>query len=843
MVEIETVRTLPAGTVTLMFTDIEGSTRLLRDLGPDAYGRALGEHRRCLRAAFTAHSGVEVDTQGDAFFVAFPSAEAAAVAAAEANRALDPGPVRVRIGLDTGTPAQAEGTYVGEVVHRAARIAALAHGGQVLLSAATRELLYESVEVTHLGRHRLKDFSGTVPLYQLGSESFSPLRSRGSLDLPHPATAFLGRGRELFDAVRIIGEHDPQILTVLGPGGSGKTRFAIELGRRLGDTAEGGTVFVPLAPLRDPDLVLPVIASAVGASRADNQTIAARIGEKRTHLLLDNIEQLLPEAAVTLATLCFTASPLRLIVTSREALRIDAEEEFDLPPLAVEEAADLFMTRARVIRPDLERSPAVNQLCLRLDLMPLALELAAARVKLLTPQALLDRLSSRLDLLTGRRDAEPRHATLRTTIGWSYDLLDATEKSLFERLSVFRGGCTLDAAEVVCAADFQVLEALLDKSLLRRRTDDPGADRFWMHESIREFATERCARSPGQQDLCHAHARWLLGLLARGDITTDMHRVRSVDELDLADRELDNIRAALEWTLQHDPVLGLELTVSLEQFWLIRQPVEGETWHRRLLDAAPTASPLLRAGGLRAHGLTKDIVGEYQAAEALYREGLDLLDFSDDTVMTPILRFHMAAAAVHAGEGHRVWPLIDEALATFQRNGWPVRTGQALGYLSMKACDDGDLEKAVALRSESRALMHQAGATFMEARDLYVLAALERDAGNLAAATDAARRSAALAEQLRDPTTAVFATAELACVAAAGANLEAAGRLWGAIEAAEEGPPLGIWPEQRAAYVETLSSVRTPAFERGQTEGHLLSLAEAVATGLDEESLGAEATG
>ena len=371
---------LPSGTVTFLFTDIEGSTRLLHELGPERYAEALAEHRRLLRAAFATHDGVEVDTQGDAFFVAFPTALGAAAAARDSQSALSPGPIRVRMGLHTGTPTLTSEGYVGIDVHRGARVGALAHGGQVLVTEATATLL--DLSLTDLGRHRLKDFDGPARLLQLGTTSFPTLRTPGAVALPTPATRFLGRDRELFDAVALVMERDPAILTILGPGGTGKTRFAVELARLLAEEADGGTTFVPLAPLRDPDLVLSAIAAELGADSAEPRAIAARIGEKRTHILIDNVEHLLPAAAAPLASLADAAPSLRLLVTSREALGVAAESRFDLPPLTLDEAVELFLARGRAVHPALESTGAVETLCERLDRLPLALELAAARTRL-----------------------------------------------------------------------------------------------------------------------------------------------------------------------------------------------------------------------------------------------------------------------------------------------------------------------------------------------------------------------------------------------------------------------------------------------------------------------------
>src|SRR5439155_26261957 len=299
--------------------------------------------------------------------------------------------------------------------------------------------LLDRVSTVDLGLHRLKDFEGAIRLYQIGDGDFPPLRTPGSVELPTPASGFLGRERELYEAVSVVYGKDPRILTVIGPGGTGKTRFAIELARLLADDAQGGTVFVALAPLRDPELVLPAVAERLGAASSDAAAVASRIGERRTRVVIDNAEHLLPDVARPLAELTAISPALRLLVTSREALRVQGEHELDLPPLNESEAVALFVERAQAVRPGVAGSAVVSELCRRLDRLPLALELAAARTKLLAPEALLERLEDRLDLLRGARDAEERHATLRATIAWSYDLLEEDERRLLARLAVFRG--------------------------------------------------------------------------------------------------------------------------------------------------------------------------------------------------------------------------------------------------------------------------------------------------------------------------------------------------------------------------------------------------------------------
>jgi tetratricopeptide (TPR) repeat protein len=469
----------------------------------------------------------------------------------------------------------------------------------------------------------------------------------------------------------------------------------------------------------------------------------------------------------------------------------------------------------------------VDELCERLDRMPLAIELAAARTKLLSPDALLDRIGARLDLFTGSRDADPRHATLRSTIAWSHDLLDEAERRLFARLAVFRGGCTLDSAEAVCEADLIDLQSLLDKSLVRRRSDAGGSDRFWMHETIREFGNEQLAASDEEERIRRGHAEWLVRLVSpRG--APGHHEVRSPEELDLAQRELDNIRAALAWTLDNDPTLGLELTVGLEEFWVIRGPSEGAAWHERLLERAPEAPPALRAAGLRSLAGALDIVGDHDGAAPHYRASFELLAALGDDVEVSNLRFRIGANAVNSGDEKTGWPLIETALEEFRRAGLPFREAQALTYLAWKAQMEGDLELAVRLYSESAGIVHSLGWQWWETYTLTSLAELERQRGNLEAAARHARDALTIGLAISDRRVSIFAAADASTAAAAGAA-DAAGRLWGAIESDEASGSIGQWPKHRPQYVELLLPASGPEFERARDEGHLLSLAEAAA--------------
>jgi len=584
-------RDLPAGTVTFLFTDVEGSTKLLHALGPERYGAALAEHRRIMREAFAARGGVEVDTQGDAFFVAFPSAVGALEAARAITEGLAAGPIRVRMGLHTGTPLLTDEGYIGTDVHRGARIAAAGHGGQVLVSPATVALVGTN-GLSDLGEHRLKDFDQPIPIFQVGDERFPPLKTISNTNLPRLASSFVGRDAEV---VQLTGQvrGGARLVTLTGPGGSGKTRLAIEAATTLVTEFKAGVFWVDLAPLRDPLLVPETIAQVLGAKNG----VSDHIGQREMLLVVDNLEQVV-EAAPGLAALVEACPNLRLLVTSRERLRVRGEVEFRVAPLADADAVELFCTRAQV-QPD----ESVHQLCLALDNLPLALELAAARASVLSPSQILERLSGRLDLLKGGRDADPRQQTLRATIEWSHDLLSPDDKTLFARLAVFHGGWTLEAAGWVTRADLDGLESLVDKSLVRH-----ADDRFSMLETIREYASERLEASEETGDLRRRHAEYFLTLAEEAEPHLRAEELGGGGRarLDLQARELDNSRAALDvLEASDDPQLALRMAGALTAVWansLLANRSTVSEGRRRLgraleLDLSPT---LARAKALGA---------------------------------------------------------------------------------------------------------------------------------------------------------------------------------------------------------------------------------------------------
>jgi predicted ATPase len=658
----------PRGTVTLVFTDIEGSTRLLAELGQDAYREALARHRRVVREAFGRYSGYEVDYEGDAFFYAFASAQGAVSAVAEAMAGLQAGGlIRIRVGVHTGKPGLDPPKYVGLDVHKAARIMSAGHGGQVLLSKTTRDLV--EIDATELGEHRLKDLDGPVPLYQVGDGQFPPLKTISNTNLPRPASTFVGRDQEV-DQVASLIHQGARLVTLTGPGGTGKTRLAIEAASELVPHFKAGVFWVGLATLRDPTLVTETIAQTLGAKDG----LADHIADRQLLLLLDNLEQVI-DCAPNLSTLLSACPNLHLLVTSRELLRIQGETEYPVPPLADPDGLELFTTRAQTNTTD-----TIRQLCHRLDNLPLALELAASWASLLTPEELLERLSERLDLLEGGRDADPRQQTLRATIAWSHDLLTDDEKTLFARLAVFAGGSTLDAAQTIAAADLPTLKALLDKNLLRK-TDD----RYWMLETIREFALERLEDLPDADRTREAHAHYYLRLAREAEVGE--RGDQPVAWWDRLESELANLRAVFEWAeARGDVAVELELGSRLKRFWHARGHLREAK--ERLEDAlarSADAPGLVRAYALRALVVTgfsgeADRVAIRKAAE----EALSLFESAGD-------RAGIARATNDLGVDYSIAGELDRARALYEQTYELAQEAGDTRYMLIAMANLGDV--------------------------------------------------------------------------------------------------------------------------------------------------------
>jgi predicted ATPase len=794
---------LPSGTVTFLLTDVEGSTRLLHELGAVGYAEALGEHRRVIRQACTAERGVEVDTQGDAFFFAFPSAPGALAAATVFTEALASGPIQVRVGLHTGSPLLTDEGYVGDDVHLAARVASCAHGGQIVLSASTAALV-ES-ELRNLGEHRLKDIAEAVPIFQLGSGSFPPLKTISNTNLPRPASSFVGRERELIDVLTRL-ENGARLLTLTGPGGSGKTRLALEAASTLVPEYKAGVFWVGLAALRDPTLVTETIAQTLGAKDG----LAEHIGERELLLLLDNLEQVI-EAAPELASLLEACPNLDLLCTSRELLRVRGEIEFEVPPLAEPEAVVLFCERS-----GLEASEEVTELCARLDNLPLAVELAAARTKALTPAHILERLSQRLDLLKGGRDADPRQQTLRATIEWSYELLSPEEQRLLARLSVFAGGCTLEAAEEVCEAGVDALQSLVEKSLLRFSNG-----RYWMLETIREYARERLGGSNAAEQVRDAHAAWFAALAARAELRGPEHGVW----LERLRAEHANMRVALAWLGERGhAVVELALACDLGEYaYHSGALLEGRRWLDDALAHADGAPPELRARTLAFNGLCAIFQGDLEVADHRTEAGLDLARACDDPLTLGEALRARALFLGHSGDAGAAEDLGDEALQLSRAHGLDALLADLANNMGYDALEQGDLGRAEAFLSESVAAGRARGDAIVLSISLSNLALLEFERGAYERAGGYLTESLRLARQnsLGPASVAALVGAEV-LMAHAGA-MKASARVHGSVERLleETGEPLQR-VEQRVrdgAFARTREALGANETERAASPG------------------------
>jgi predicted ATPase/class 3 adenylate cyclase len=682
--------TRPQGTVTLMFTDIAGSTALLRELG-DRYADELREHRRLMREVFERHHGAEIDTQGDAFFAAFSRASDAVAAAIEAGVRHGGGRVRVRIGIHTGEPALSDLGYVGMDVHRAARISAAASAGQVLLSQQTRELV-ELDDIRDLGVHRLKDV-GELRLYQLGDERFPPIRSIALTNLPESGAAPVGREQELDDLAGMIEAGDTRLVTVSGAGGIGKTTIARALAGRVRDRFPDGVWFVDLSQVSDRDGFEPALAATLG-SRA---TAAEHLRDQVSLLVLDNFEQILP-AAPAVAELIEICPGLVLVVTSREALRLRGEHEYPLASLPDLPAVTLFRRRAQALVPGFQAGDEeLAELCRRLDGLPLAIELAAARVKLLTAEQLHARLDQRFALLTGgARDLPARQRTLEATIDWSYQLLDAKERALFAQLSVFAGDWTLEAAESVCLCSVDAVQSLVDKSLV-----DAGSGRLRMLESIHAYAAARLAELGGEQQLRRRHAAHYAALVERAEpelIGSDPQQA-----VDALSADYDNIRAAIEWCL-HEGAGGEALRIAsrLGMFWFLRSMYgEGIGLLERAIEANDSNDQAALAGALWSAGLMLTLAGDLERSRMLLDRGYALAEGQGDDSMVARYLDILGLHAFFDDDPQEACRLLERSIERAQAAGDHWCLADALGTIGSIYPLIGEHQRAVAAGSQS----------------------------------------------------------------------------------------------------------------------------------------------
>jgi predicted ATPase/class 3 adenylate cyclase len=819
-------RDLPSGTVTFLFTDVEGSTKLLHALGAEGYADALATHRRQLRDAFTRHGGVEVDTQGDAFFVAFPTAPGALTAAKQAGEDLAGGPIRVRMGIHTGTPLLADEGYIGPDVHRAARIAAAGHGGQVLVSAATASLV-GTEELRDLGQHRLKDLSAPERIYQLGDGDFPPLKTLHQTNLPIPATPFLGREQEIAEVMGLVARDDVRLVTLTGPGGTGKTRLALQAAGALTDRFPHGVWWVPLAPLRDPALVLETAAQALGASG----DLAEHIGDKRLLLLFDNFEHLTP-AARDVGGLLGRCPNLELLVTSREALHLDGEWEYAVDPLRRAEAIELFVTRALAARRDFTADGEVALICERLDHLPLAIELAAARVKVLTPRALLERLEQRLPVLSGgARDLPERQRTLRATIQWSHELLTPDERRLFAALGVFRGGCTLEAAEAVAQADLDTLQSLVDKSLVRVR-----GDRFWMLETIREYAVEQLEAFPEADALRRRHATHYLASAEEADANL---RGNPGPWLDALEREHDNLRGALDWLESSgEHQLVLRLAGRLGRFWYSRghrREAMGRLERALEADPSPTAArakALNSAALLNIEGGGDALTARHRAEEALgiHRDLGDEWGIAYSILM-------IGGAYSDAAEWSEGQNCYEESRQLFRELGDEHHVLLATRLLAWMHFEQGDVARARGVHEENLRLARTAGNQRIMGTTLGALGEYDVREGKIADAIPKLKEAYEISRDLGDPAEIAVGLCRFAWALALDGRAEAAARVFARslLVYEEMGVRVPAWvaPMSDECLALIRSQLDDSAFAVASEQGRTMSIEEAVSLAVD----------
>jgi predicted ATPase/class 3 adenylate cyclase len=815
------VTSLPTGTVTFLFTDIQGSTRMLQRLGP-SYPELLAEHHRLLREAIESADGIVVGSEGDSVFAVFASPIAAVTAALAAQGALaeaawpEGAEVRVRMGLHTGEGVLGGPNYVGLDVHRAARISSAAHGGQILLSGTTQTLiertLPEGASLRDLGEHRLKDLDQPEHVFQLAraelQQDFPPVRSLDSrpTNLPRQLTSFVGRVREVARVKELLA--NTRLLTLTGPGGTGKTRLAIQTAAALLDEFADGCFFVPLSPISDPSLLLSTIAQVLGVQEAGDRPIGETLNEylepKELLLVLDNFEQIV-EAGASVGDLLSRAPGVKVIVTSRAVLHVHGEHEFPVPPLALPEpgehpsaealeqyeAVALFIQRARAVRPDFEvtndNAPAVAEVCARLDGLPLAIELAAARVKLIEPDDILARLSDRLALLRGgAKDLPTRQQTLRDAIAWSFDLLDDDERALFRRFSVFVGGWTLDAAEAVIGDDADVFDgvaSLVDKSLVRRQPEPGVEPRFSMLMTIGEFAWERLLASPEADDVRRRHAEFFLALAEEAE--TNLTGPDHTRWLDRVERDHDNIRAALRWSIEKGHAeVGLRIGGALWRFWHLRGHfTEGRAWITELL-ARPSglARTAARAKGLNGIAGLVYWQADYELAATYWNESLSIWQEMGDRGQIGEVLYSLAYLAGVAGDNHRAMELFQESIELFREAGNRRGEGSARMSLGMIQGQEGEFEAALGTTQEAFAIVSEIGDVFGMANVQGMMGRLAVDQGRFEEGRPHLLETLRLFQSLGDMSGIAFTLDDLATLEIGLGRLERAIVLSGAAE-------------------------------------------------------------
>ncbi len=786
---------LPAGTVTMVFTDIEGSTALLQSLG-DRYPEVLADHNRLIREAFARHGAFERGSAGDGLYFVFASAREAVQAAVDAQLALAAHPwpgdavVRDRMGIHTGEPRNATEGYIGLDVHRAARICSAGHGGQILISQTTRDLVAEDLRpplgTVDLGAHSLRSLDGPAQrLYQVSgpglARDFPPPRTgdapRNNLKLE--VTSFVGRDREIEQATRMLDQSS--LLTLTGPGGVGKTRIGRRLARTLLERFDDGTWIIECGNLSDPSFLLPSVVSAIGlpdpAGRSLLSTIVDQLKGKRLLLVLDDCDPVLTAAAELAENLVQVCSTVRIVVTSREALGVPGEAILPIASLSTPgvdasisardlasiDACQLFVERAQAVQPSFgltdQNARSVAQLCRRLDGIPLAIELAAARVRALPVEQIASRLDDRFRLLTGgSRTSVARHQTLRATIDWSYDLLTEPERAVLRRLSVFASGASLEAAESVCAGDpvdamdiLDLLGRLVEKSLVF--TDPTSSEaHFRLLETVREYARSRLVEADEADSTLRRHRDLFLALVDKAS-PAFFHGPEPIDWLRRLDDEHEDVRAALEWCLDQpgEARAGLRIAAGLWRYWEIRGHLsEGRAWLDRMLDAVGEETSALRADALTGAANLAFMQGDLRAAAELQSESLALQRQIGDPQGVAYAANNLANTSIQLGDNARARELYEEAISISKELG-DVR-GAAFGSINLAdvAAREGDLAATQSLEEEILASIRRLGDRWTEAFALDAFARIAHRAGQLERSRTLHIEALAILEELGD---------------------------------------------------------------------------------------------